>query len=141
MNSDVLWSKDEIDILKENVGVQSIQSIAMNLKRSPHAVRSKLNRLGYTSIREFNGSMSLAELAKALDVSRCVIKRWIEEYDLPAKQKKYYYYDTKMVHYSIFPDEFWKWAEEHKHLINFSKITSYSILPEPGWLEEEKRSR
>lgn len=139
MNIDVFWSEKEVEILKENAGVQTIQGIARRLKRSPHAVRSKLNRLGHTSIRELNGSMSLTRLAEILDVSRCVIKRWIDDYGLPAHQRNYYYYSCKKVHYSIYPDEFWKWAENHRELINFRKIAPYSLLPEPEWLEEERR--
>lgn len=139
MKTETIWKEDEIIILEESAGFQSIESIARKLNRTPDAVRSKLNRLGITSIRELDGSMSLMQLARALNVSRSVVERWIEEKKLPAKKKNYYYYKSnKVQHYSIYPDEFWKWAENHKDEINFAKIQRHTILPEPDWFEEER---
>lgn len=139
MKTETMWEEDEITILEESAGFQSIESIARKLNRTPNAVRSKLNRLGITSIRELDGSMSLMQLAQALGVSRSVVERWIEEKNLPAMKKNYYYYKrNKVKHYSIYPDEFWEWAENHKDEINFAKIKRHTILPEPDWFEEER---
>ena len=139
MKNEKIWNEKEIEILEEFAGFQSIESISRKLNRTPDAVRSKLNRLGITSIRELNGSMSLLQLAKALGVSRSVIERWIEEKNLPAMKKNYYYYkNNKVQHYSIYPDDFWRWAKDHKDEINFAKIERHAILPEPDWFEEER---
>ncbi len=139
MKNETTWNEEEITILEENAGFQSIESIARKLNRTPDAVRSKLNRLGITSIRELDGSMSLMQLAKALGVSRSVVERWIEEKKLPAVKKNYYYYrNNKIQHYSIYPDEFWKWAKHNKDEINFAKIQRHTILPEPEWFEEAR---
>lgn len=133
-----LWSEEEVAFLEDKAGVYTIQCIADEINRTPSAVRSKLNRMGYSSIRELNGSMSLLQLAKAVGVSRSVVERWIEEEDLPAKRRNYYFYKSNKMHYSIYPDEFWDWAEEHKSEINFAKIKRYAILPEPSWFAEER---
>lgn len=139
MKTETFWREEEISILEESAGFQTIESIARKLNRTPNAVRSKLNRLGITSIRELNGSMSLMQLAKALNVSRSVVERWIEEKNLPATKKNYYYYkNNRMKHYSIYPDLFWEWAEKNKEEINFAKIKRHAILPEPDWFEAER---
>lgn len=139
IKSNDYWDKEEIMILEESAGERTIQSIARKLNRTPQAVRSKLNRLGFTSVRELNGSMSLMQLAKALGVSRSVVVRWINEYGLPATKKNYYFYHGKVRHYTIFPDEFWKWAEGHKEKINFARIDKYALLPEPEWVAHERK--
>ena len=38
--------------------------------------------------------------------------------------------------YVIDVEKFWKWAEEHKDIINWSKYEFMSMCPEPKWLEE-----
>ncbi len=136
--SETFWSEEEVAFLENKAGVYTIQCIAKKIDRTPSAVRSKLNRLGYSSIRELNGSMSLLQLAQAVGVSRSVVERWIEEEGLPATRRNYYFYKSNKMHYSIYPDEFWDWAEEHKNEINFAKIKRYTILPEPNWFEEER---
>lgn len=139
MKNESYWKEEEVSLLEEYAGFHSIESIARKLNRTPHAVRSKLNRLGITSIRELDGSLSLMQLSKALNVSRSVILRWIEEKKLPARKKNYYYHKSgKIQHYSIYPDEFWEWAEKNKDEINFAKIERHAILPEPEWFEEER---
>lgn len=135
-----IWTTEEINFLKEWVGIYSVEGIANRLQRTPKGVLSKLNRLGITNMREVTGTMSLLQLARAVGVSRSVITRWIQLYGLPAKKKNYYYYKTRKIeHYSIYPDEFWKWAEKNKDKINFANVKRYAILPEPEWFEAELR--
>lgn len=134
-----LWEDKEINYLLDKAGTSTILNISKKLNRSSKSVLGKLNSLGYTNIRQLNGTLSASFLAKALDVSHSTVIYWIENYGLPATKKNYYRYDTKIKHYSIYPEEFWEWARENKEKINFSKIDPYLILPEPAWVDEERK--
>jgi transposase len=134
------WTKEEVEYLIEHAGVYTLEYIGQKLNRSTKALLSKLNRLGYTNIREFNGYMSCRQLALALGVSRDVVVRWIENHGLPASKKNYIRKNSKLKHYFINPEEFWKWAEENQDKINFARVKRYEILPEPAWVEEKRRT-
>jgi transposase len=133
------WTKEEVEYLIEHAGVYTLEHIGQKLNRSTKAILSKLNRLGYTNIREFNGYMSCRQLALALGVSRDVVVRWIENHGLPAFKKNYIRKNSKLKHYFINPEEFWKWAEQNQDKINFARVKRYEILPEPAWVEEKRR--
>jgi transposase len=134
------WTKEEVEYLIEHAGVYTLEHIGQKLNRSTKALLSKLNRLGYTNIRELNGYMSCRQLALALGVSRDVVVRWIENHGLPASKKNYIRKNSKLKHYFINPEEFWKWAEENQDKINFARVKRYEILPEPAWVEQKRRT-
>ena len=63
-----------------------------------------------------------------------MIKRWVEKFDLPAIKVK----EAKRTRYQIDPEQFWKWADTHRDVINWSGYDLCSILPEPRWVEFEQ---
>lgn len=129
------WTQEEIDFLKENIGVLKLSTIAKRLGRSYEAVSIKLKRLGMANTKNLTGMMTMGELARHLHVDRNIVKRWVDLYGLPCTvkvprlSKKFYFIDT--IH-------FWQWAEQNKERIDFSKIEEHAILPEPSWVKKER---
>lgn len=129
------WTQEEIDFLKENIGVLKLSTIAKKLDRSYEAVSIKLKRLGMANTKNLTGMMTMGELARHLNVDRNIVKRWVDHHGLPCTvkvtrlSKKFYFIDTI---------DFWQWAEKNKEKIDFSKIEEHAILPEPAWVKKER---
>lgn len=135
------WTREEEDILLELAGYKSFNYIAEKLNRTPYAIQSRLEHLGMSNIKDLSGSLSLSQISSYLNVEPKSVKNWIEKYDLPASRKalRLRIKDKSRLSYSIYPEDFWEWAESHKHLLNFYKIEKGTLLPEPDWFEEERR--
>lgn len=39
----------------------------------------------------------------------------------------------------VYLDEFWKWAEENKHLLDFSKLEENILGVEPDWVKQKRK--
>src|SRR5690625_2392612 len=37
-------------------------------------------------------------------------------------------------------EDFWKWAEENKHMIDFARIERLAIGPEPDWVADKRKA-
>ena len=73
-------------------------------------------------------------IARSFHCDISVILRWIHKLDLPAKK----IVCKNQIRYNIDIEKFWKWAETHKHEINWSRYEIGTLLPEPNWVKEEK---
>ncbi|MBS4189964.1 helix-turn-helix domain-containing protein [Bacillus sp. FJAT-49705] len=131
-----VWNLEEIEYLKEQIGVHKITTIAQTMDRSYHSVIVKMNRLGISNTKLHTGLITIGELAKLVKVDRNTVKWWVEKHGLPCtkkvtrKSKGFYFID---------PSDFWKWAEENKDRVQFSNIDSKVLLPEPEWVQEERQ--
>ncbi|WP_456275214.1 DNA-binding protein [Bacillus sp. AK128] len=129
------WSVEEIAFLEDYVGKIKIQTIAQKLNRSEQSVILKMNRLGLSNTKEQFGQLTIGELSRLLNIERKTVCGWVNNYGLKSTQKttrstkKFWFVD---------PKDFWKWAEQHKHKIDFTKIEAHSIPPEPDWVKEER---
>ncbi|NSL51826.1 DNA-binding protein [Calidifontibacillus erzurumensis] len=130
------WTSEELNDLKENIGVIKLTTIAKRINRSYDAVVMKLNRLGLSNTREQTGLVTLGELAKHLKVDRNIVKGWVDRHGLPCTKKKTR--NTKTF-YLVDILDFWKWAEENKEKVQFSNIEPNTLLPEPDWVEKERQ--
>ena len=138
------WTKEEDELLAELVGQYSFNYIANMLGRTPYAIERRLTRLGLLNTKAQGGWLSANQLANALKVEYSVIRRWYRKYGLPLKFSSLRYYSMggkrrKMNTYRILPEEFWKWAEKHKDLLNFAKADPYTLAPIPDWFWEKQR--
>ncbi|MGN7300532.1 DNA-binding protein [Ferdinandcohnia sp. SAFN-114] len=133
-----VYSKEEIEFLKQNVGFMKLTTIAKKLNRPFNSVSIKVNRLGIGDTRTQTGMITLGELAKILFVDRKTIENWVVRHELPCvkqitRQHKQYYF--------IKPGEFWEWAKKNKEKISFYKIEKNLLAPEPEWVDKERAKK
>jgi hypothetical protein len=89
------WTEAEIEMLREGLVKFSLEEMAARLHRTPHALRQKLEREGY-SLRDIRCDLfSIHSLASAIRVQRSQVLLWIEQGWLPAtvsrRGRKNYY--------------------------------------------------
>lgn len=124
------WSEKELRILEQHYERIGANAMAKRLHRSVTSVKKKAAALGLNS---YTGDYIFRKtLANAFQCDDRVVKRWIEQYHLPAKPLK----RGKLTMYQIYVQDFWTWAKAHKDLIPFQKYEPYSLLPEPEWLTD-----
>jgi hypothetical protein len=143
------WTEEEIEYLETYIGSLSMSAIAQKLGRTPEAVLSKAEKLGISNTKIACGMLTVRQLAKCLCIDDKAVKRMIINHGLPAKQRDFRIrrvkngrngaVNVKQLSYYINPKKFWKWAEEHKHLINWHNVPQYSLPFEPDWLDERRK--
>lgn len=132
------WTKEEELFLEERWGSQSIKTIATHLDRSFDSVKQKAQRMGIGGATlHYEHGITLSQLSKILDLHYGILKRWIKEHGLPVKRKVFASKQKVLV---VRYDEFWKWAEEHKILLNFTRLEPLILGPEPDWVKEKREA-
>lgn len=136
MGSSKHWNNDQIQYLHDKWGVRSIKAIAKHLNKSVSAIKQKARREGLSDpMLHFDG-ITLSELMKALNKSYSkTVESWIGLYELPVRSKVFA--STKAVKVIRYED-FWKWAEDHKELLNFAKVEENILGPEPDWVKVKR---
>ena len=82
----------------------------------------------------YDGYLSARMLGECFGTNEKAVKRWVEKFNLPAIKVK----EPNRTRYQIDPEQFWKWADAHRNIINWSGYDLCSILPEPRWVEFEQ---
>lgn len=131
------WSKEELDYLQENWGSVSIKGISNKLGRSINAVKCRAFRLGLTDTRLHFDGITINQLMVALDKTYSAVNSWINNYGMPVRKKLFAKeMRVKVISY----EDFWKWAESHKELLNFAKMEPGTLGPEPGWMKLKRQA-
>jgi DNA-binding CsgD family transcriptional regulator len=134
-----MLTEKELCYIEDNLGRQSLQSIARKLGLQPKSLEITLIRKRGTSNTKIStGMVTAGELAKTLQIDRNTVVGWIKRHGLPYKQRVTRY-KKKFTFIDI--EEFWKWAYEHKDRIDFSKLAPNSLPPEPEWVKEERKKK
>ncbi|MDE3840240.1 DNA-binding protein [Bacillus methanolicus] len=134
-----MLSKKELCYIEDNLGRQSLKSIAKKLGRQPKSLEITLIRKrGTSNTKVSTGMITAGELAKTLQIDRNTVVGWIKRHGLPFSQRVTRY-KKKFTFIDI--EEFWKWAYENKERIDFSKLASNSLPPEPDWVKEERKRK
>ena len=127
------WTAEEEKYMNKYYLRQPTKRTAKVLNRSIESVRKKAVQMGINTY--YDGYLSAHVLAECFSTNTQVIKRWIEKFNLPAIKIN----DSKhRTRYQIDPENFWKWADGHRDVINWSGYDLCSILPEPQWVEFEQ---
>jgi transposase len=131
------WPKDQVEYLEERWGAVSIKAIAKYLGKSVNAVKIKADRLGLgRNLLSYDG-ITVNQLALAINTSYSLVKHWIKRYGFPAKSKVFANEKPILV---VRYEDFWKWAEEYKHLLNFARVEPNILGPEPEWVKEKRKA-
>lgn len=133
------WTQKELEYLEDSWGTISIESIATNLGRTKDAVQLKASRIGLGAFLEAGDYISLNVLYRALrkesSGSGYTLNQWIEK-GLPVKTKEVKGSSFKVINL----DDFWKWAEKNRTIIDFSQLEENILGKEPDWLPEQRRA-
>lgn len=124
------WTESEERALRNRYQYQTVQKTAQMLNRSIYSVKRKAAKMG---LSHYNDKLSAKTVVQSFNTEIRSVKRWIEKFGLPSKKVNHGTHYT----YYIDAEDFWKWAEEHKDIINWSKYESRSLVPEPKWVGEE----
>ncbi|RSD25152.1 helix-turn-helix domain-containing protein [Mesobacillus subterraneus] len=130
------YAPEDIQLIKDQLGSQSLSTIAKRLNRSIVALEVKITRLGLSHTKSYTGMLTAGELAKILNVDRNTVMQWILNHELDSYQR---ITRNKKRFTFINIDDFWSWAEHNRHKINFSKLEPDALPPEPAWVAEERK--
>lgn len=128
------WTENEINYMEKRYVSQPVEQTAKALNRSVYSVKRKASRLRL--IHYANENLSAKTISRCFNSDVSVVIRWINKFELPAKSMSV----GGQTKYSIDAEQFWKWAEKNKEIINWSKYEDKSLLPEPDWVKESKRN-
>jgi len=133
------YTLEENDYLKSYAGIYTIDKMAKALGRTPLAIKEQLVRLGVGNL-DLSGGIPANQFARIAGVAPSTVRTWVKR-DLLPHSKRSARNNVKMKDKRclIFPEQFWKWAEQNKHRVPFSKIQRNVLLPEPDWLDAEIR--
>lgn len=124
------WTEEEDLYLENNYSKSSMKRLCLKLDRSAVAIRSRARLLGLT--RDEHEFITASQLSECFGRDKIVACNWIRHYGLPCHKLGD---DTNYI-YQIDIEEFWKWADTHRHIIDWQGYKRYSLLPEPSFVEE-----
>jgi hypothetical protein len=129
------WTSEELDYLSERWGAVSAKGISIHLGRSLSAVIQKSQRIGLGDPTLHFDGITICHLMQALNKSYNSVYVWMRDYGMPVKSKLFVKdLRVKVISYK----DFWKWAEEHKELLNFAKMEPNAMGAEPDWVKVKR---
>lgn len=129
------WTTDELDYLESQWGVISYATIAKKLGRTVHSIKIKATRLNLGDPRKCYNGLTLLQLSDVIGVNYNALKYWINEYDFPIITKRLASKSRVMF---VKVEEFWKWAEKNKEMIDFSLFEKNMLGEEEEWVEVKR---
>lgn len=133
------WTQEEKQYLEDNWGTLSKQTLAKNLNRSLNAIEVMKNRLRLGAFLDNGDYVTWNQLQIALGLGRSgsgyKMISWVKNRDFPIRTKKVGNNSFKIVKI----DDFWKWAEQNKDLLDFTKFEKNAIGEEPAWTKEKRK--
>lgn len=133
--SKATWTEDEKNYLQDKWGSCSVKYIAKKLGRTEFSILNKAQKMKLGSRILADDSITFNELLTALGLQGSyswLRDKYINKNGLPAKRRGKYL--------KIKIDAFWKWAEQHKQILNFSKFEKNTLGKEPDWVDERRRA-
>lgn len=131
------WSQGEIEYIMDGWGKTSIPEMAKKLGRSVEAVKLKAGRLGLGRHLDGGEMVTFFQFVKIIGCAGSY--SWLREkwarYGFPFHRKKSIRKKFLMVNI----EEFWKWAEKHQDILDFSGFEKHGLGKEPAWVDKKRR--
>ena len=130
------WTKEEDDYLEEKWGILSIPSIAKKLGRSINGIKIRAFRKELGGNIKAGSYVTVLELIKAFGKESSyawTVKRWVK-HGFPLKHKVSIKKRIRVVDIN----DFWKWAENNKRLVDFSRLEVNALGVEPEWVKQKR---
>lgn len=138
-NGNKSWSSQDIAYLQDQWGQTSIKRMAKVLGRSEGAVTLKASRLGLGAHLAGDSRISLNQLLYAIYGStngQAHIRSRLIQNGLPVK-----WHTVRKNRFRVIDiEDFWKWAEKNKSLLDFSRLEKYSLGAEPDWVDIKRKA-
>lgn len=133
------WTEKEEAYLQDKWGTVSIKGLAKSLGRSENAVVVRAQRLGCGAHLAGDTRISLHQLMLAIyggvNMGSYTSNRLIRE-GLPVK-----WHIVKNNRFRVIDiDDFWKWAEKNKSILDFSRFEKYTLGAEPEWVDIKRKA-
>lgn len=139
------WTRDEDNTLEEYWGTLTEQGIAKMVGRTTGAVRQRAGDLGLGPARD-NGSnyILFRHLIQVIynypdetlgGQTRSKRDAWTKK-GLPIYARNT---SANKSHWVIDPEKWWRWAETHQGILDFSAFEPLALGPEPDWVPAKRR--
>ena len=137
MRANKNWTKEEEEYLIEKWGTLSLKTIAQNLGRSENAILVRKNRLELGGFLDNGEYITFNQLLIAIGVDNGGYKKisWIKNRNFPIRRKRVNNCSFRVVYI----EDFWKWAEKNRDVLDFSKFETNILGKEPAWAREKRR--
>ena len=137
INAKHKWTPEEEQYLQDKWGEVGIKGLAKTMGRSENAIIVRAQRLGLGAHLHADSRVTANQLMKAIYGGKqqggWTMNRWIKN-GLPIK--KHLVKNSRFKVIDI--DDFWKWAEQHKDIVDFSKMEENILGKEPEWVKEKR---
>ena len=133
------WNQAEISYLQDNWGVVSVKSISAHMNRSLNAINVMKNRLGLGAFLDNGDYITYHQLLLALGIAGGMGYKntsWIKNKGFPVKYKTVNDCKFKIVYL----EDFWKWAELNRTMIDWSKVELNILGKEPDWVKKQRET-
>lgn len=131
------WTEEEIEYLCEYYGKTTIKVISKKLNRTERSIEMKAKRLGIAALTNTE-KIAAQNLADAFNIDiHVVTDNWIKNKGLKAQYKSIK--SDKKKFWRINIEEFWKWANKNRDIINFYKLEKNILGKEPKWVDEQRK--
>ena len=129
------YSPEESQYIEDKWGTISVRTIAKNIGRSVCSVQLKARRLGLEDSRKAGSDVTLWLFCDLSGIPYRTIRSWVDSRDFPIKRRAFVNKKVRMVNF----EEFWKWAVDHKEMLDFTKFEKGDLGIEPDWVEAKRR--
>lgn len=134
-----VWTPAEEAYIQDKWGTVSIPGMAKALGRSENAVIVRAQRLGCGAHLDSDVRISLNQFMKVLyggsSMGSYTSNRLIRA-GLPVKWHK-----VKNCRFRVIDvEDFWKWAEQNKGILDFSRFEELSLGAEPDWVKIKRKA-
>ncbi|WP_195940936.1 hypothetical protein [Romboutsia sp. 1001713B170131_170501_G6] len=129
------WSKEEIEYLQDKWGIDSIKNMAKKFNRTELAIVTKANRLKLGAYLENGDYITFNELLNALSTKPRFLREKLIKNGCPIKYKRVKNNKFKI----IYIKDFWKWAENNKHILDLSELERNTLGKEPNWVDQKRK--
>lgn len=132
------WAPWETEYIQAAWGHTSIYAMAKKLGRSTIAVKQKADKLGLGRFLDSGELVTFLQVVQAI-TGGIGSYTWLREkwskHGFPFRHQKVITKTVLMVKMG----DFWKWAEQHQSILNFSKFEEHSLGGEPEWAKRKRR--
>jgi hypothetical protein len=129
------WTREEKQYLEDNWGTYSVKTLAKNLERSENSIVLMKNRLGLGRFLDNGEYVTYSQLLQAVyGISGACNAYRLPKIGFPIRKKRVGNNSFKVVYLN----DFWKWAEENKRLLDFSKMEENILGKEPEWVKRKR---
>lgn len=133
------WSEKDDAYLQDKWGTVSIGRLAKVLGRSENAVVVRSQRIGCGAHLAGDSKISLNQLLYTIygrPNGQAYIRNRLIQNGLPVK-----WHTVRKNRFRVIDiEDFWKWAEKNKSLLDFSRLEKYSLGAEPDWVDIKRKA-